>query len=996
MGPAVGPNMALSAAAGDLRAAPPMALRRFRRLTAVRRKVHCAAKKKKAAPSGSSEGGSQKEDDLLSMGDFMLFDEDVESGSLAEMDDMIGGLLGLGLDDDDDAELDDDLAAIFEREISDAFPSPYAAARTAQEIRRARGLPTAEEVEGLPSAGARGSAGAKAASSAPVKPKPPQAKPPKSRGKKISSSSAQGLSSLADLGDFASLLSEAEAEMGGAVSPPSSATRRSSAGERSPPALLGKPGGGAQGLGPSSPSSTPSRKGAVKRTEKPARPAGDASEKGGVGEGREWEGFLDDDDIPVSMEEIFREMATEMRDERSSAKRASKGSKASLMAPPSKPAAQPEAEVSRSKPQPETAAPLGPPRSPSKRQPVEPPPPAAPPQTSAPPTPQRLTKPAPKAVTAAPAPTVPPKPAAAPPPSPSREPARSKSPLPAPEPSPPLRPPPPPREQGAPEKATSAKPAPARAAQPPPPPPTAEEQTAPAVEDLASPPSPPPQPPTPSVPDEAPAPPIVAGYRNNEVVVSEDNSFDEEDYDDTTAEEMGAMENNETVVSADESPTQDGPNVGEMGETTAVLAPKPFGARAGGVRSDGQRAISAGDSFVVSVLRVTKGGLVMRSKDGVYGFMPISQISPGVMTQAKSNDRGAPRAERLRALIGARLKVTVYDIVTKPSGVVNVLRPQGETSAWVRLKTDIESLALSPEAKEIIERDMRRKVWTAEVLSVISDGSSIVRIIVDGEDGTAHEVFGLLPWHQLAFEGCEAEELLPGDMLDVAVTNLHPGNSRICNVSKRVTGMKLDVLQQRIVEDQCGRSVNATVIAVSQRVVTVKFELESGESRVSITSQLFGRQLSRRTIETIPDTFRAGDVLPVVVSGVSKSTGQCIVNAALLEPLMGFVGEEALAELEVLAVLRQPITARVLFARKGASCLVRFNVLSMDNTRSTAVLALAKPPRRRGMSDAEVKANPYITPAVGSDVEVKVVDVNRAKGRVWCRILVDDAAPAES
>jgi hypothetical protein len=60
MGPAVGPNMALSAAAGDLRAAPPMALRRFRRLTALRRKVHCAAKKKKAAPSGSSEGGSQK------------------------------------------------------------------------------------------------------------------------------------------------------------------------------------------------------------------------------------------------------------------------------------------------------------------------------------------------------------------------------------------------------------------------------------------------------------------------------------------------------------------------------------------------------------------------------------------------------------------------------------------------------------------------------------------------------------------------------------------------------------------------------------------------------------------------------------------------------------------------------------------------------------------------------------------------------------------------
>jgi hypothetical protein len=109
------------------------------------------------------------------------------------------------------------------------------------------------------------------------------------------------------------------------------------------------------------------------------------------------------------------------------------------------------------------------------------------------------------------------------------------------------------------------------------------------------------------VPDEAPAPPIVAGDRNNEVVVSEDNSFDEEDYDDTTAEEMGSMENNETVVSADESPTQDGPNVGEMGETTAVLAPKPFGARAGGVRSDGQRAISAGDSFVVSVLRVTKG-----------------------------------------------------------------------------------------------------------------------------------------------------------------------------------------------------------------------------------------------------------------------------------------------------------------------------------------------------------------------------------------------------
>lgn len=49
----------------------------------------------------------------------------------------MGDLFGLDDLDDDEAGLDD-LATIFEREISDSFASPTTAARQAREIRSAR------------------------------------------------------------------------------------------------------------------------------------------------------------------------------------------------------------------------------------------------------------------------------------------------------------------------------------------------------------------------------------------------------------------------------------------------------------------------------------------------------------------------------------------------------------------------------------------------------------------------------------------------------------------------------------------------------------------------------------------------------------------------------------------------------------------------------------------------------------------------------------------
>lgn len=49
----------------------------------------------------------------------------------------MAGLLGMDDIDEDEAGLDD-LATIFEREISDSFASPATAARQAQEIRSAR------------------------------------------------------------------------------------------------------------------------------------------------------------------------------------------------------------------------------------------------------------------------------------------------------------------------------------------------------------------------------------------------------------------------------------------------------------------------------------------------------------------------------------------------------------------------------------------------------------------------------------------------------------------------------------------------------------------------------------------------------------------------------------------------------------------------------------------------------------------------------------------
>lgn len=87
-----------------------------------------------------------------------------------------------------------------------------------------------------------------------------------------------------------------------------------------------------------------------------------------------------------------------------------------------------------------------------------------------------------------------------------------------------------------------------------------------------------------------------------------------------------------------------------------------------------------------------------------------------------------------------------------------------------------------------------------------------------------------------------------------------------------------------------------------------------------------------------------GDVLPVAVVGVNPDATTCMASARLVEPLMGFAPDDIFSEMEVMSALRQPLPARVLAVLPEGIALVKFEVSSMDNSRTSTIKGLVDPP----------------------------------------------------
>jgi len=360
------------------------------------------------------------------------------------------------------------------------------------------------------------------------------------------------------------------------------------------------------------------------------------------------------------------------------------------------------------------------------------------------------------------------------------------------------------------------------------------------------------------------------------------------------------------------------------------------------------------------------------------------------------------RKERLQCLIGKSFDVVVTPNMVSSPDIKGVKRPaivdvKDRCNYFdLSLSTGCNVDQLPPSIRQSLQAGLSsRRVWRATVLSTQINGRCVVHLPVDPEDGSERQdVLAFLPAKQVSFGAVgsdEAEKLLPGDEVDVILMRDISGGNELPSslvVSKRYALLRLSILQRQLVEENCGVVVNSTIVAVSTRTVVVQFALRSYAGDVeTITATLHGEALSRRPVKDIVAAYHIGDVLPVAVVGVHAGSGVCMVNAKLVEPAMGYVPDDILEELKVLAAFRQPVQATVSWVLSNGIAMCTFDVSSADNSRTTAVLTLCDPPEESAGNAEGEKDNTASFFRIGDKVELWLSYVNEAGGKVKGRLL---------